>query len=171
MAKQIDLTNLGHLVEQGQQAESLKRQLQGQVEKVQKAQQQLSDQLDALSSLLQEGKKAGGRGRPEGTAVKPGKESHPKPNSAPEKLCKEMSSSKPMQVEEIAKKTNLSTGTVKQYIHKFDCFYSAGRGKGYLYKPSSSAGQATGATGMELGQKKTKGAKKKATKKKSKKSA
>jgi hypothetical protein len=171
MAKQIDLTNLGHLVEQGQQAESLKRQLQGQLEKVQKAQEQLSDQLDALSSLLQEGKKAGGRGRPKGKAVKGAKESHPKPNSAPEQLCKVMSSSKPMQVEEIAKKTNLSTGTVKQYIHKFDCFYSAGRGKGYLYKPSSSAGQATRATGMEMGQKKTKGGKKKATKKTKKKTA
>jgi len=171
MAKQIDLTNLGHLVEQGQQAEGLKKKLQDQVGKVQKAQQQLSDQLDALSSLLQEGKKAKGRGRPKGTGAKGAKESHPKPNSAPENLCKVMSSSKPMQIEEIAKKTNLSVGTVKQYIHKFDCFYLAGRGQGYLYKPSSSAGQATGATGMELGQKKTKGAKKKATKKTKKKTA
>jgi len=165
MAKQIDLTNLGHLVEQGQQAESLKKQLQAQVEKVQKAQEHLTQQLQSLADLLGEQKKAKGRGRPKGTAAKGAKESHPKPNSAPEKLCKEMSSTKPMQVEEIAKKTNLSTGTVKQYIHKFDCFYSAGRGKGYLYKPSSSAGQMTGATGSELGQKKTKKAKKKATKK------
>ncbi len=73
-----------------------------------------------------------------------------------------------MQIEEIAKKTDLSTGTVKQYIHKFDCFYLAGRGKGYLCRPSSSAGQMTGPTGMELDQKKTqktKKAKKKATKK------
>jgi len=172
MAKQIDLTNLGHLVEQGQQAESLKRQLQGQLEKVQKAQEQLSDQLDALSSLLQEGKKAGGRGRPKGRgkakaqAGKGGKEARPKPGSAPDNLCRVMSPTKPMQVSEIAKETKLSEGTVKQYLHKYDVFYSAGRGKGYLCKgSSSSAGQMTGATAMEMGQKKTKAAKKKATKK------
>jgi len=171
MAKQIDLTNLEHLVQEGQKAETLRKQLQGQVEKVQKAQEQLTQQLQSLAALLGEQKKAKGRGRPKGAAAKGAKESHPKPGSAPENLCKVMSSSKPMQVEEIAKKTNLSAGTVKQYIHKFDCFYSAGRGQGYLYKPSSSAGQATGATGSELGQKKTKAAKKKATNKSKKKTA
>ena len=36
--------NLGHLVEQGQQAEELKKKLQDQVGKVQKAQEQLAQQ-------------------------------------------------------------------------------------------------------------------------------
>jgi hypothetical protein len=137
MAKQIDLTQVQELVERGQEAEGLKKKLQEQVGKVQKAQEQLADQLQALSALLGEGKKAGGRGRGRGRAgvAKTGKESHPKPGSSPEQLCKVMSSTKPMQVEEIAKKTELSVGTVKQYLHKFDSFFSAGRGKGYLYKP------------------------------------
>jgi len=168
MAKQIDLTQVQELVERGQEAEGLKKKLMEQVGKVQKAQEQLSEQLQALSSLLGEGKKAKGRGRPKGKAKaeKGGKEARPKPGSAPDNLCKVMSSDKPMQIEEIAKKANLSTGTIKQYIHKYSCFYSAGRGKGYLCKgASSSAGQMTGATGMELGQKKTEKAKKKATKK------
>ncbi len=163
--KQIDIGALQALVEQGQEAAQLKNSLKAQVEKVQKAQQQLSVQLEALSSLLQEGKKMGGRGRPKGKAGKGAKESHPKPNSAPENLCKVMSSDRPMQIEEIAKKTSLSTGTVKQYLHKYDCFYSAGRGKGYLYRHSSSAGQLTGATGMELGQKTARRGSKKVTKK------
>ncbi len=173
MAKQIDLTQVQELVERGQEAEGLKKKLMEQVGKVQKAQEQLSEQLQALSALLGEGKKTGGRGRPKAEAAKGGKESHPKPGSAPEELCKVMSSDKPMQVSEIAKKTKLSEGTVKQYIHKYDCFYLAGRGQGYLCKGASSspAGQMTGATGMELGQKKTKAAKKKATKKTKKKTA
>lgn len=176
MAKQIDLTNLEHLVQEGQKAETLRKQLQGQVEKVQKAQEHLSQQLEALGALLQEGKKVGGRGRPKGMgkakAAKGGKEARPKPGSAPDNVCKVMSSDKPMQVSEIAKKAKLSEGTIKQYIYKYDCFQSAGRGKGYLCKgASSSAGQMTGATGMELGQRKTKKAKKKATKKSKKKTA
>jgi hypothetical protein len=168
MAKQIDLTQVQDLVERGQEAEGLKKKLQNQVGKVQKAQQQLTEQLQALSSLLQEGKKAKGRPRGMGKAkaAKGGKEARPEPGSAPDNLCKVMSSTKPMQVEEIAKATGLSVGTIKQYLHKYNCFYLAGRGQGYLCKgASSSAGQMTGATGMELGQKKTKKAKRKATKK------
>jgi len=165
MAKQIDLTQVQELVERGQEAEGLKKKLQDQVGKVQKAQEQLADQLAALNSLLQEGKKAGGRGRPKATAAKGGKEAYPKPNSAPEQLCKVMSSSKPMQVSEIAEKTKLSEGTVKQYIHKFDCFYSAGRQKGYLCRSTSAAGQTAGSIGVEPEQPKTNKAKKKATKK------
>jgi len=164
MAKQIDLTNIEHLVEQGQQAESLKKHLTAQVEKVQKAQEQLTQQLQALSALLGEQKKTRGRGKGK-AAAKGGKEAYPKPNSAPEKLCKVMSSTKPLQTEEIAKQTNLSEGTVKQYLHKFDCFYSAGRGQGYFCKPTSSPAPEAGPTGSELGQTKTKKAKKKATKK------
>jgi len=171
MAKQIDLTQVQELVERGQEAEGLKRKLQDQVGKVQKAQEQLTDQLQALSALLGEEKRARGRRRGK-AAAKSKKDAYPKPNSAPEKLCKVMSSSKPMQVSEIAEKTKLSEGTVKQYIHKFDCFYSAGRGKGYLYQPSSSStGQMAGATGSELGRKKTAKKAKKKTTKKSKKSA
>lgn len=112
MTKHIDLTQVQELVERGQEAEGLKKKLMDQVGKVQKAQQQLTEQLDALSSLLQQGKKTGGRGRgrPKGTgkAGKGAKEAYPKPNSAPDNLCKVMSSTKPMQIEEIAKKTNLS---------------------------------------------------------------
>jgi len=172
MAKQIDLTQVQELVERGQEAEGLKKKLQDQVGKVQKAQEQLSEQLQALSALL--GKKTGGRGRgrPKAEAAKGGKEAHPKPGSAPDELCKVMSSDKPMQVSEIAKKTNLSEGTVKQYIHKYDCFYLAGRGQGYLCKGSSSpapTGMGFGQTESEKGKKKT--ANKKATKKTKKKAA
>lgn len=170
MAKQIDLTNLEHLVQEGQKAETLRKQLQGQVEKVQKAQEHLSQQLEALGALLQEGKKVGGRGRPKGMgkakAAKGGKEARPKPGSSPDNLCKVMSSTKPMQIEEIAKATKLSEGTVKQYIHKYDCFYLAGRGKGYLCKGSSSTAPTGMGFGVTEGEKaKAKKAKKKATKK------
>lgn len=167
MAKQIDLTQVQTLVERGQEAEGLKKKLQDQVGKVQKAQEQLTEQLEALSSLLGEGKKTGGRGRPKGRgkakAGKGGKEARPKPGSAPDNLCKVMSPTKPMQVSEIAKETKLSEGTVKQYLHKYDVFYSAGRGQGYLCKGASSPAP-TGSAGTTPVQKK---AKKKATKKKS----
>jgi len=165
MAKQIDFSEVQQLIERGQEAEALKKQLQDQVEKVQKAQAQLSDQLQSLTALLQGRKQAKARGGEKG----PAKEARPKPGSAPEELCKVMSSTKPMQVSEIARKTNLSEGTVKQYIHKFDCFYSAGRKQGYLFKPSSSPGPAAGATGMQLTGRKSK--KTKARKKRTKKSA
>jgi hypothetical protein len=172
MTKHIDLTQVQTLVERGQQAEGLKKKLQDQVGKVQKAQQQLTEQLEALSSLLQEGKKAGGRGRPKGRGMgkakvaKGGKEARPKPGSSPDNLCKVMSSTKPMQIEEIAKATKLSEGTVKQYIHKYDCFYLAGRGKGYLCKGSSSTAPTGMGFGVTEGEKaKAKKAKKKATKK------
>jgi len=169
MVKQIDLGNLQQLIEEGQQAGALKKQLQEQVGKVQRAQQQLTDELQSLSALLQEGKKAKGkRGEKQGAQAK---EERPKPGSAPEQLCKVMSSEKPLQVEEIARKTRLSEGTVKQYLHKFDCFYSAGRGKGYLFTPSSSPAPAAGATGMRLTPKRSQAAKaKKKTTKKRKKS-
>jgi len=172
MAKQIDLTQVQELVQRGQEAEGLKKKLMEQVGKAQKAQEQLSEQLQALSALLGEGKKTGGRGRPKAEAAKGGKEAHPKPGSAPDELCKVMSSDKPMQVSEIAKKTKLSEGTVKQYIHKYDCFYLAGRGQGYLCKGSSSpvpTGMASVQIEGEKAQKKT--AKKKASKKTKKKTA
>jgi len=60
------------------------------------------------------------------------KEDHPKPGSGPEKLCKAMSS-RPKSKEVIAEKTGLTAGTVSLYLHQFNCFQSAGRGKGYVY--------------------------------------
>ena len=61
-----------------------------------------------------------------------GKEAHPKSGSSPELLCKVMSS-RPKQIDEIAKKLDLAETTVKLYIHKYKCFQSAGYGKGYVY--------------------------------------
>ena len=60
------------------------------------------------------------------------KEDHPKVGSGPYKLCKVMSS-RPKSKKEIAEKTGLSEGTVSLYLHQFNCFKSAGRGKGYVY--------------------------------------
>lgn len=61
------------------------------------------------------------------------KEDYPKEGTAPARLCKVMSS-RPKSKEEIAKKAGLSVATVSAYIQKFNCFQSAGRGKGYIYK-------------------------------------
>jgi hypothetical protein len=167
MAKQIDLTLVQELVERGQEAEGLRKKLQDQVGKVQKAQEQLAGELEALRAILGEGRKAGARGRGRGRrAAAGGKEAQPKPGSAPEKLCKVMSATRPMQVSEIAAKTKLSEGTVKQYLHKFECFQSAGRGKGYLCKSSSSAGQTAGAAAAEAGQRGGRRGMKKASRKK-----
>lgn len=61
------------------------------------------------------------------------KEDCPKEGTGPYKLCKVMSS-RPKTKEQIAKKTGLSVGTVMFYLHKYNCFQLAGRGKGYIYK-------------------------------------
>jgi len=61
------------------------------------------------------------------------KKDYPKPGSGPYKLCKVMSS-RPKTKEEIAKKTGLSVNTVTLYLQQYNCFDSAGRGKGYIYK-------------------------------------
>jgi hypothetical protein len=42
--------------------------------------------------------------------------------------------SKPMTLEQIAKKTGLKVGTVKLYIHKYSCFKLVGYGKGYVFE-------------------------------------
>lgn len=65
------------------------------------------------------------------------KQDHPRIGSGPYKLCKAMSS-RAKSKEEIAQKTGLTVGTVTLYLHQFDCFRSAGRGKGYVYiKPKA----------------------------------
>lgn len=61
------------------------------------------------------------------------KQDCPTEGSAPYRLCKVMSS-RPKTKEEIAKKTGLSVATVMFYLHKYNCFQLAGRGKGYIYK-------------------------------------
>lgn len=61
------------------------------------------------------------------------KEDRPKQGSGPYKLCKVMGS-RPKSKEEIAKRTGLSLATVSLYLQKYNCFQSAGRGKGYIYK-------------------------------------
>ncbi len=66
------------------------------------------------------------------TAKATGKEAHPKAGSSPALLCK-MMSSRPKQIDEIAKKLGLAETTVKLYVNKYKCFQSAGYGKGYIY--------------------------------------
>ncbi len=65
------------------------------------------------------------------------KQDHPNVGSGPYKLCKVMSS-RPKSQQEIAEKTGLTVSTVTLYLHQYNCFQSAGRGKGYIYiKPKA----------------------------------
>ena len=64
------------------------------------------------------------------TAPKP---DHPAAGSGPARLCKVMSS-RPKPKALIAEKTGLAVSTVTAYLNQYNCFESAGRGKGYIYK-------------------------------------
>jgi hypothetical protein len=68
-----------------------------------------------------------------GKAVPTGKHPCPKECSGPYQLCQAMGS-KPMTLEQIAKKTKLKVGTVKGYIHQYSCFKLVGYGKGYVFE-------------------------------------
>ena len=90
--------------------------------------------IDQKTNSLLSSKGIGKQGK-----VPTGKQASPKEGSGPYQLCQAMGS-KPMTLEQIAKKTKLSIGTVKHYIHKFSCFKLVGYGKGYVVeKPSMTA--------------------------------
>ena len=84
--------------------------------------------LDSKINSLLSAKTLGKQGK-----VPTGKQSCPKEGSGPYQLCQAMGS-KPMTLEQIAKKTKLKVGTVKGYIHKFSCFKLVGYGKGYVFE-------------------------------------
>jgi len=127
-----DLARAQALLRAGQEAEALKAEMKDRVQKISSAQQALAEEIQALNEWLE--------GKP--TVLEHAQTlhaAHPKPESAPFKLT-EIMSSKPMRAEEIASKIGTSPSTVKVYLAKFDCFKSAGRGKGYIYTPPASAG-------------------------------
>ena len=67
------------------------------------------------------------------------KKDYPEKGSGPYKLCKVMNS-RPKSKQEIAQKSGLAVSTVTAYLTQFNCFESAGRGKGYIYnKPKAQS--------------------------------
>jgi hypothetical protein len=116
MTTHIDLSDLQDLIEQGTQAQELRELVLAHV-------RNLQTELDAIEALLQPGK---GKRRPSRTADAPA------PGTAPEKICRVMSPTVPMQVSEISEKSGISEGTCKVYLSRFRCFESVGRGKGYI---------------------------------------
>jgi len=145
----IDVGFLQDVIAKSQESDQLKDKIRAQVEKVER-------ELGNLRALVAGEKVSGKRGRKPGGA-KAKKQDQPKPGSAPARLCEMMSSTEPTTIGELARKTGLSEGTVKVYIHQFKCFQLAGRGKGYVCTAAPS-------TKSEGGEAKPKVKKKKAAK-------
>jgi hypothetical protein len=143
---QVDVGALQQLIERGQEAEQMKEKIRSQVAKVEA-------ELQALRALIAGEKGKGARGRKPGGVGKK-KQDQPKPGSAPARLCELMSSTEPVSVEELARKTGLSEGTVKVYIHQFGCFKSAGRGKGYICTAARAGASQVGEMGTARKRKK-----------------
>ena len=102
---------------------------------VKKAVVKLSALLDRLGEAQKELTTllGGGTAKPKAKAAKP---DHPKPGSAPAKLCKVMGAT-PKTAAVIAKAVGIKEATAKIYFGKFTCFSNV-RKKGYIYtKPAT----------------------------------
>ena len=108
-----DMEKIKQLMEDGEKVGAVRKQ----VEKLQTA-------MDELVAVL-------GGSAPK---VKKEKLDHPKPGSAPAKLCKVMGKT-PQTAEQVGKKVKppIKPATCKIYFSKFACFQNV-RGKGYIYK-------------------------------------
>ncbi len=97
---------------------------------VKKAIVKLSKLLDKVAEAQAElDKLIGGTAAPK---VKKPKADHPKPGTAPARLCKAMGAT-PKTAAAIAKAVGSSEATVKVHLGKYKCFSNV-RGKGYIYK-------------------------------------
>jgi hypothetical protein len=155
MPKHIDIDALQEAVQEAEKIDKVRsrlKELSTTLERLNSLQGELAEILEGKPSrkTTKKTKKAKGK--------KAGKQAHPKPGSAPEKLCKILGKT-PKSVEQIAKECGLTEGTVKAYLNQFDCFQNVW-GKGYVYNPQGGKAQAAPKGAKKKTSRKTKKTKK-----------
>ena len=130
MTERLNMGALQELVQDAMKIDQLRsrfKELTDAVHRVSKLQEELQQILGSKPVVQAEVKVKKGKGK------KAGKQPHPKPGSAPGKLCSILGT-EPKSVQQIAKEAGWTKETVKSYLHQFDCFQNVW-GKGYVHNP------------------------------------
>ena len=139
MSKRLDMGALHELVQDALKIDQLRarlKELTDAVNQVSSIQAQLQQILEAKPAGKAKTKVKKTKGK------KGGKQPHPKPGSAPERLCRILGQ-EPKTVQQIAKEAGLKESTVRSYLKQFGCFKNIW-GKGYVHKPKAHGKQGQG---------------------------